>query len=73
MNGFAAFFHRLGDGKRRRAIVNPNPQTYVFTRETIKTFNNERDIPLRAGPPITDEVNGRSSKTGLQKVLLGNP
>ena len=37
MNGFAAFFDRLGDQKRRRAIV--------FTRETIKSFNNEWDIP----------------------------
>jgi hypothetical protein len=46
MNGFAAFFHRLGDEKRRRAIENPNLQTYVFTRETIKSFNNEWDSPF---------------------------
>jgi hypothetical protein len=34
-----------GDVGRGELVANSNPVTYVFTRETIKSFNNKWDIP----------------------------
>jgi len=45
MIGFGLFHHRLGDDETGRAIETPTQPTYDLSREAIKSFNNERDIP----------------------------
>ncbi len=37
-------------------VLYEGEQTYVFTRETIKTFNNERDIPCPWPQAQLDQV-----------------
>ena len=53
-------------------IANSNPLTYVFTRETIKSFNNKWDIPSSPGRGIEAEraaCHWTLSQRGIASVL----
>lgn len=39
----------IGEVWSGQLVANSNPTTYVFTRETLKSFNNEWDIPMGWG------------------------